>query len=868
MESEYIELTDDPESSSPIRGRIEKSFLRYQKEGKAELTISGWLLYLNTPIVALQFGLPGSNLALARKIERPEVGMKYPKVEGSNESGFRVVISLNDRSGALDEVYFVAILANGLTIAGALTIPETVIQDPTQKKQETLVSQSETDPAVALRELQLAINKKESEVLKELVAAKKIGSPLSKSESSQQKNNTEQSLLERAQESKQDYEIIKENYRTLSYARLTSFLSSNEIITFPKLENPKTSVLLVLHNKAEYTLDCIRSLKMSSTDDFEVVIVDNSSTDSTSKMLKKVKGITLIQNSDNKHFVLSVNQALKHLRGEMILLLNNDTTITSDSIREAEETLSKEKVGAVGGRIIKIDGTLQEAGCSLFNNGGCYGYGVGEDPLDFRYQFEREVDFCSGAFLMTPRALFDSTGGFDENYSPAYYEEVDYCLRLKQSGYQVRYNPSCVIFHVEHGSSTRKEAVEAQKRNHTYFYEKNKAFLSTFPDQDQSIRMFGRVPSDTRIRILFIDDTIPFNERGSGAPRCKELLRNLSELKYDVTFYSMLLNNEVDSSEIRQHIPVNVECIADWGINKLHTFLLQRSGFYDVVFISRPHNMEHWKKAINKIPDFQVNAKLIYDAESIFAEREIRKIKTLGTMNISESEREYVIGKELELAKTADKIVVVSESDAMTFRNAGYLNVGVVSHGHEISPTETPFEVRSDILFVGPLSHENSPNLDGITWFIEEVLPVLRSKCSFNGKLSVVGNYKESNISHLRVPGVEFFGAQDTLVEFYSSHKMVIAPIRFAAGISLKVIEAASYGVPVVATNLIAELLSWEKQKDLLSANTAEEFAYACHILYHEKSLWTEIRESALQRVRQEYSPEVFKNSLKSLLES
>ena len=72
----------------------------------------------------------------------------------------------------------------------------------------------------------------------------------------------------------------------------------------------------------------------------------------------------------------------------------------------------------------------------MWNDGTCLGYGRGDDPARAVYQFRRPVDFCSGAFLLTPRALFEELGGFDVDFRPAYYEEVDYCLRLWEGATQ------------------------------------------------------------------------------------------------------------------------------------------------------------------------------------------------------------------------------------------------------------------------------------------------------------------------------------------------------------------------------------------------------------------------------------------------
>src|SRR6185436_15403780 len=102
-------------------------------------------------------------------------------------------------------------------------------------------------------------------------------------------------------------------------------------------------------------------------------------------------------------------------------------------------------IGAVGGKILLLDGTLQEAGSVVWQDGSCTGYGRGDNPLAPMYNFRRDVDYCSGAFLLTPAKVWKELRGFDEAFKPAYYEETDYCMRLWQRGLRVVYEPTSTI---------------------------------------------------------------------------------------------------------------------------------------------------------------------------------------------------------------------------------------------------------------------------------------------------------------------------------------------------------------------------------------------------------------------------------------
>src|SRR5262249_42048264 len=145
----------------------------------------------------------------------------------------------------------------------------------------------------------------------------------------------------------------------------------------------------------------------------EVILVDNGSTDETDKLIGKLDGATILRNPENLHFICGANQAAQTARGEFILFLNNDAELLPNAIESSLKLMrSSNTIGAVGAKLIKRDGSLQEAGSIIWRDGITCGYGRGDDPLSPPYQFQRNVDYCSAAFLMTRKALFHKLGGF------------------------------------------------------------------------------------------------------------------------------------------------------------------------------------------------------------------------------------------------------------------------------------------------------------------------------------------------------------------------------------------------------------------------------------------------------------------------
>src|SRR5208337_3201483 len=144
--------------------------------------------------------------------------------------------------------------------------------------------------------------------------------------------------------------------------------------------------------------------------------------------------------------------------------------------------------------------------------------------------------------------------------------------------------------------------------------------------------------------------------------------------------------------------------------------------------------------------------------------------------------------------------------------------------------------------FVGALYDDESPNSDAIWWFVHEVMSRLDGLLGADYKLRIVGRNNSPAVQALAGRRVELLGIIENLQPVYNSARLFIAPIRFGAGLPMKVHSAAAAGVPVVSTELIAEQLDWFHDVELITANEPETFASACHQLYTNPILWHRVR--------------------------
>jgi glycosyltransferase involved in cell wall biosynthesis len=196
--------------------------------------------------------------------------------------------------------------------------------------------------------------------------------------------------------------------------------------------------------------------------------------------------------------------------------------------------------------------------------------------------------------------------------------------------------------------------------------------------------------------------------------------------------------------------------------------------------------------------------------------------------------------------------------------------VRILGHLQEPAPTPNPFAARHGLLFVGAVHDQDSPNLDGLEWFVAEVLPLLDAALPADAPFTIAGYVnRRIDLSRLgRARRVVLHGPADTLAPLYDSHRVFVAPTRFASGIPFKLHEAAAHGLPIVASRLLAGQVGWADGAELLAGDIADPAQFAGQIarLYNEPALWQRLRGAALQRLAQENNPALYRRQLATIL--
>ena len=202
-------------------------------------------------------------------------------------------------------------------------------------------------------------------------------------------------------------------------------------------DDSSVSICILVLERTEMALDCLDALRRpgASPPGTELVVVANGTPSDQLDGLTAHEDVVLVVNQENLGFAAGCNQAASIARAPLLVFLNDDSTVDNGCIDALIRAVSDDpEIGAVGARIVWVDGTLQEAGSVLWRDGSTSHVGEGLPPGSDAYQEPRDVDWASANGLLVTRRAWDVVGGFDERYFPAYYEDVDLCLALAAQG--------------------------------------------------------------------------------------------------------------------------------------------------------------------------------------------------------------------------------------------------------------------------------------------------------------------------------------------------------------------------------------------------------------------------------------------------
>ena len=372
--------------------------------------------------------------------------------------------------------------------------------------------------------------------------------------------------------------------------------------------------------------------------------------------------------------------------------------------------------------------------------------------------------------------------------------------------------------------------------------------------------------------MLYVDDRVPHLDLGAGLPRANVILNAMAGLGYAVTFFP---NYEADAEESQRYrdLDERIEILHASGDAGFARLIAERRDHYDVLWVSRPHNILFVTQALQAAgldPRGFVRSRVIFDSEALFALRDfVTGAATDGSAVAADLA--WQAARETRLFGLADAVVCVSPAEARVLGRYSPCNVTVLGHALTLPETPTPdFAARTGFVFVGALAREGQPNVDSLDWFFESVWPRVRSRLPEAGLTIVGGIAPEIRERFARQPGVRVTGRVPETEPYLDAARVFLAPTRFAAGIPHKVHEALARGLPCTVTPILADQIGWEDGAGFLVRDWRDPagFAEALTRLHEDGALWQAVRAEGLARIAEDCDTDAFAATIRGLCEA
>lgn len=352
--------------------------------------------------------------------------------------------------------------------------------------------------------------------------------------------------------------------------------------------------------------------------------------------------------------------------------------------------------------------------------------------------------------------------------------------------------------------------------------------------------------------VLFIEWRIPMPEHNAGSKRVFHMMEILLERGFNVFwiseadpdhYYKWFLSRPGELKHYEERLDrlgvgytygrdAAMAHLREYGSRYGHVIMI----YPDVAYIYAPF-----------IRRFCPAAKMIFDVLDLHYLRVEREAKLKKSPELAQAAERY---RKIEtlLCRTSDAIIAVSDVEKMNIEAALHPRgrIYVIPTIHECEKSSKPFDARKDLVFIGAYLH--TPNVDAVKYFISEIFPTIRGQIPDINFL-VVGSSIPEELRRLDVPGVRIVGYVDDQKAVFDECRLMVAPLRYGAGVKGKIGSALGYGLPVVTTSIGAEGIGLESGQTAMVADDPKVFADAVIRAYQNRDLWNRLAQNGFHHI-------------------
>lgn len=636
-----------------------------------------------------------------------------------------------------------------------------------------------------------------------------------------------------------------------------------------------------------------------------IFVIDAVNFEAINFVKENYKQFKIFELEFGENIIKAYNYGAKYAQNEIIVFLDFGATIPKVFMQKISKAFDEnQNVG--------VASCISSYSKSLFISKPI---GFSVDNMNKRLTKKHKPNYpviasCEGDCLCVCKELFEKLGGFDEAFQTKKYAKKDFALKLNKMGYKniliddlyicTKYTSDfCDIQKrrsMENAYAKYKEKWEDFLDEWHKKYSQKNPVLKIEKEMFPIIRLFYgiRKYSDrTQIKILFLKKTfyiktpkfliqkyredannfkkdkptivvmeakIPEFDKNAGDKSIWHIINSYLKLNFNVIFASDdYLQFEPYSTIIREK---GIKLINDYGVFNKEMFfdwLKFNAKNIDYFLLVRPNVSI---KYIDEIKKYK-NIKILYYGQDLHFLREQRDYElTKNKRSLINSKKYKKIEQKLikEAKMSYFPSVVEKEIAKSLLPKSNVEVVPVYMYKTDDKPNILPFDNRKDLLFVGSFKHK--PNVDGVLWFADEVFDKIKKEIP-NVKFNIVGSNPNGEILKLQSENINVLGfvSDEELSNLYKSTRVVVAPLRFGAGMKGKVVEALYNKCPIVTTSIGAEGIN-NLNNAITIADDAKTFAKKVIELYLNKELNEKNSNNSFKIIENQFSDKIMQEVL------